>query len=216
MEEDKKVIRLFVIDNHETIIVSGFHQLFRPSRDFIEIIGSASSINAALISDVIQSCDIIILDLWIPDEKPLENVRMLKDYFPGKPILIYSTEDSPEWIRKMMIAGVQGYVTKEAFRPDLKSSIQSIAAGKVWFPRVLEENDLEVTIREPHELEIQLSPAQRKILSLLSKGNNHKEIADILNIKVKNIEKILSILRKNFNAKTTVELIKILTEKTMI
>ena len=216
MEEDKKVIRLFVIDNHKTIIVSGFHQLFRTSRDFIEIIGSAISVDDALTSNVIQSCDIIILDLWIPEERPLENVRLLKVYFPGKPILIFTTEDSPEWIRKMMIAGVQGFVTKEAVRPDLKSAIQSIAVGKVWFPRVLEENDLEVTIREPHEPEMRLTPAQRKILSLLAQGNNHKKIADILNVKVKNIEKILGILRKNFNAKTTVELIKILTEKSMI
>jgi DNA-binding NarL/FixJ family response regulator len=216
MEEDNKVIRLFVIDNHETIIVSGFHQLFRPSRDFIEIIGSAISVHEALTSDVIKSCDIIILDLWIPDENPLENVWTLEGHFPGKPILIYTTEDSPEWIRKMMSAGVQGYVTKEALRPDLKSAIQRVAVGKVWFPRVLEENDLEVTIRETHEPEMRLTPAQRKILSLLAKGNNHKEIAGILNIKVKNIEKILSILRKNFKAKTTVELIKVLTEKSII
>jgi DNA-binding NarL/FixJ family response regulator len=108
------------------------------------------------------------------------------------------------------------YATKEALRPDLKSAIQRIPAGKVWFPRVLEENDLDVTIRETHEPEMRLTPAQRKILSLLAQGNNHKKITDILNVKVKNIEKILNILRKKFNAKTTVELIKILTEKSMI
>jgi len=216
MEEEKRLIRLFVIDNHETIIVSGFHQLFRPTRDFIEITGSAINVRTALQSDHIGRCDIIILDLWIPDEKPVENVRILKENFPNKPILIYSTEDSSEWIRKMIVAGVKGFVNKEAPRHDIKSAIKNIADGGAWFTKSLEQEDLGVISKEIQEHDKALSPVQKKILTLLSIGNSQKEIAKILNTRERNIERTLSTLRSRFNAKTTVELIKILTDKAMI
>jgi len=74
------MIRLFVIENHETIIVSSLRQLFRPQRDNIEVIGSAINVSGALQSSDIASCDVIILDLWIPNEKPLTNVKIKIKY----------------------------------------------------------------------------------------------------------------------------------------
>jgi len=216
MAESRQVIRVFVIDNHETIIVSGLHQLFRPARDLIEIIGSANSVSHSLQSDIIDLCDIIILDLWIPGERPLENVRMLKLHFPSKPILVYSSEDSSEWIRKMIVAGVKGYVTKEALRTDLKSAIQSLAAGGAWFTKSLETADLDMINREVIEHDAPLSPVQKKILASLINGNSQKEIAKTLNTRERNIEKNLATLRSRFSAKTTVELIKILIDKALI
>ena len=211
MEEDKKIIRLFVIDNHETIIVSGFHQLFRPGRDFIEVTGSAINVHTALQNDLTQICDIIILDLWIPDEKPLENVRLLKEHFQLVPILIYSTEDSTEWIRKMLIAGVKGYITKEALRHDLKSAIYSIAGGGAWFTKSLEKEDLELISRSTPECDFSLNQIQKKILTLYIEGNSQKEIAAILNTRVRNIENTFATLRNRFKAKSNADLIKILT-----
>ncbi len=216
MEEQKKIIRLFVIDNHETIITSGFHQLFRPGRDLIEIAGSAINVHTALNSDEIRICDIIILDLWIPDEKPLENVRMLNERHPDKPLLIYSTEDSPEWIRKMMVSGVKGFVNKDASRHDIKSAIERIASGGSWFTLPLGNTSKAEQSDEKLWIEYPLSPIQLKILTFLLEGKTHKEIADILNSNSDKIEKTLVSLRNRFNAKTTVELVKILLEKTLI
>ena len=161
-------------------------------------------------------CDIIILDLWIPDEKPLENVKMLKESFPDKPLLVFSTEDSPEWMRKMMVAGVKGFVNKDASRHDIKSAIERISGGGNWFTLSLgdtgkaEPSDKKTSSEDP------LSPVQLKILASLLEGKTHKEIADLLNSNSDKIEKTLVSLRNRFNAKTTVELVKILIEKSLI
>ena len=210
------MIRLFVIENHETIIVSGLRQLFRPRRNNIEVSGSAVNVSVALKSPVISSVDVIILDLWIPGEKPLDNVRMLKEAFPDKPILVYTSEDSSVWMRKMMVAGVNGYVIKEAIRSKLKSAIESLAAGGSWFTDSLTAEDLEIIDQEIMNQGNTLSPVQKKILTLLIKGENQKEIAAILNVKTKAIEKTLASLRTKYNAKTTLELIHILSDKALI
>ncbi len=210
------MIRLFIIENHETIIVSGIKHLFRPQRDQVIVIGSAASVSGALESHDISACDVIMLDLWIPNEKPLDNVKRLKEKFPSKPILIYTSEDSPEWIRKMMAAGVKGYVIKEGLRETLKSAIKNLAAGGTYFFQSPEAEDAEVDGESAVTSMEQLSPVQKKIMTLLISGENQKSIAIILNTKVKLIEKELSSLRIRHSAKTNIELVKLLLEKALL
>jgi DNA-binding NarL/FixJ family response regulator len=85
------MIRLFVIEDHP-VIVTGLRNLFRPSRDEIEIVGSASSVDEAVSRAVSDTFDMILLDLWLPDSHPLLNVKKLKDHFHDKPIVIFTSE----------------------------------------------------------------------------------------------------------------------------
>jgi DNA-binding NarL/FixJ family response regulator len=55
--------------------------------------------------------DIILLDLYMPGTQPEENIRYLVKNCPGKPVVIYSTEESSVWKRKAFAAGVKGYIS---------------------------------------------------------------------------------------------------------
>jgi len=210
------MIRVLVIENHETIIVSGLRQLFRPQRDGIEIVDSAVSVSAALKKSDPSGFDIILLDLWIPGEKPLENVKLLKEKFPGKPILIYSSEDSGEWIRKMAIAGVKGYVIKDAARNELKNAISKVAGGNTWFTGLSVTGEHDILSQEHPPYNEPLSLVQKRIIEFLIAGNTLKEIAETLNTNSNKIEKKLVRMRVIFNAKSNVELIKILIDLALV
>ena len=71
------MIRLFTIEDHP-VIVTGLRNLFRPSRDEIEIVGSASSVDELIQKGIQEEFDIFLLDLWIPDSHPIQNVKKLK------------------------------------------------------------------------------------------------------------------------------------------
>ena len=83
------MIRLFVIEDHP-VIVTGLKNTFRPSRDEIEVAGSASSVDEALLKADAMDFDIFLLDLWIPNAHPQLNVKRIKDNFKGKPIVIFT------------------------------------------------------------------------------------------------------------------------------
>ena len=100
------MIRLFIIEDHP-IIVTGLRNLFRPSRDEIEIYGSASSADEAVKTDNSEAFDIIMLDLWLQSSPPLENMKKLKEKFPTKPIVMFTSEESSVWQRKMFDAGAK-------------------------------------------------------------------------------------------------------------
>jgi len=203
-------IKVYIIEDQGNIILSGFHQWFRPGRDSIECIGSSVNMKKAIQDDAILAADVIILDLWIPFEKPLENVRKIKLKCPGKPILIWTSEDSEVWFLKMVDAGINGYLTKDATRAAMKSAIIKLAEGETWLTPKLLNSSPNTKTQPVHETTIPLTKIQKIMVTHVANGLNHKEIAIMLKTTTDRIEKMLAVLRSQFQANTTTQLIKIL------
>ena len=210
------MIRIWVIENQETIIVSGLKYMFKPERDQISFIGSSISTARALEDADSSKFDIIWLDLWIPNENPLLNVIALQEKFQGKPILVYTSEESPVWMRKMAMAGVKGYIIKEAPRSEISDAIKHIITGRTWFPLLPLEEKADGTNQEEESQEIRLSAVQRKILHNLTDGKSLKDTAQLLGVKPNQVEKTLVRLRKQCNVGNNLALVKVLTEKGLI
>jgi len=201
------MIRLFVIEDHVTIIVSGLKRLFYSARDGIEVTGFACSVGEALETADTDSFDLIILDLWLENRQPIENIRTLKKRYPSKPIIIYTSEGSFSWKQRMYHEGARAYLTKNASRTEIKTTIESVIRGDIVFPMILDQimqNEAEDVKTQKEQL---YSPVQKEILSMLSKGLLHKEIADALNISSSKVEKTLQSLRNKFKVRNNIELI---------
>ena len=210
------MIRIWVIENHETIILSGLKQLFRPGRDQISFIGSSVSTARALEDADPSTFDLIWLDLWIPNENPLLNAIALQEKFPGKPILVYTSEESPVWMKKMAKAGVNGYLIKEAPRSEISDAIQYVFTGKTWFPMLPPEEFAAATSQEEESTEQKLNAVQRKMLCYLTDGKSIKATAELMGLKPNQVEKTLVRLRKQYNVGNNLALVKVLTEKGLI
>jgi DNA-binding NarL/FixJ family response regulator len=210
------MVKLFVIEDHATIIVAGLRNIFRPSRDDIEVTGSAVSVQSALPIPELASSDIIILDLWIPGNDPLDNMKLLGEQFPCKPVIIYTSEELPVWQQKMMNAGVKGYVNKNCNREDLKSAIMHVARGGTWFTGPMTGSDPETTGNRQEAGSPVLSPVEKQIIELLISGLHHREIAAKITITPPKIDKVLTGLRKRFDCNTTVELVKLLSDQSLV
>jgi DNA-binding NarL/FixJ family response regulator len=210
------MVKLFIIEDHEMIIVSGFKNIFRPSRDQIEIAGSAPNIHTALSASILASSDLIILDLWIPREDPVESVKMLRERHPGIPVIIYTSEELPIWQWKMMEAGVKGYVNKSCSREDLKLALMHVINGGTWFTGPMPEKDIEHKSQHKDESFQSVSPIEKQIIELLVHGEHLYEIAMKLNTTTAKIDKTLAGLRNKFKCQTTVELVKLLSDHTLI
>jgi len=210
------VIRLFVIEDHP-IIVTGLRNLFRPSRDEIEIYGSASSADEAVQTADPEVFDIIMLDLWLQSSPPLENMKKLKEKFPDKPIVMFTSEESSVWQRKMFDAGVKAYLLKTAEKIEIKLTLEKVAMGMTVFAGVMEQDYLNKKLsQEMASARHFLTPNQLEIAIMLSNGTTQKKIADNKGTSVSNIEKTIKHIREAFNARNNAELTKILLEQGII
>ena len=86
-----------------------------------------------LLGAIDRSIDLFVLDLYIPGQLPIDNIRKLKKHFPDKPIAIYTSEPSASWRKRMMDEGALTYITKDSPRDKLKLALQQAARGELFF-----------------------------------------------------------------------------------
>jgi two-component system invasion response regulator UvrY len=209
------MIRLFTIEDHP-VIVTGLRNTFRPSRDNIEITGSASNVDEAIASAIPETFDIFLLDLWIPGSQPLQNIRTLRQHFSGKPIVIFTSEDSTIWQRKMFEAGAMAYLLKSAEKTDIRQTLEKVSLGMTVFTGVVEpeqEQTFRAGFADPKYI---LTPNQKEYVILLSNGLTQPEIAREKSLSISTVEKTIKNIREKCGARNNAELIKILYEKGII
>jgi DNA-binding NarL/FixJ family response regulator len=208
---NQKMIRLFVIEDQATLIVSSLKYHFRPKRDGIIIAGFATSVEEAIKSADPEILGLFVLDLYIPGSLPIDNIRRLKEYFPDKPIAIYTGEKSIAWKNRMIYEGALTYITKDASREDIKVAIQKSAKGEVFYFGEAGLRDQKNTGENSSLEKIDITPLQHEIIWSLFEGKSHQEISDNVNLSRSKMEKILKNLRKSFKVKNNLELINRLT-----
>ena len=202
------MIRLFVIEDHLSIVLASLRFMFRPGRDGIEISGSAKTPEEAVQSADPAAFDMFILDLFLPGLQPVDNIRVLKKYFPGKPVIILTGEKSSAWCNKMRQERASAYISKDSSRDLIGMAIKKVASGEKFFV----EYSTEPGDKPIQEIKFsELTPVESKIAKLLSQGLTHKEIASQMGISRSMIEKILKRLRIRYQVNNNLELIRILT-----
>ena len=206
------MIRLFVIEDHLTVIISSLRFLFRPQRDGIQVTGFSSVVDDVVKKVNSSEFDLFILDLHIPGHRPVDNIRKLRHTFPAKPIVIFTNEKSSSWKAKMIQEGAMAYITKDSTREEIKMALQKASNGEYFNPSYQKIPEVILTEEILDENSIGLTPLQFEIVKLLSEGLVHKQISDRTGVSRSLIEKILNKLRQNFQVKNNVELIKLLTK----
>jgi DNA-binding NarL/FixJ family response regulator len=210
------MIRLYLIEDNANIIVPGMRSHFRGDRDGIKVSGYSVSVAVALRDADPETFDIIVLDLWLPDSDPVQNVKKLSLQFPGKPIIIYTQDDDRVWRKKMLQAGVKAYLLKDCSRDDLKIAFKKVFAGETFICGNFKEEEQETIIKSINTGKMELTPVQQEMVDLLTKGLKREEIASKMSLSTAGVDKIFTRLRHKYTAKTNYELIRILMERGLI
>ena len=206
------MIRLFTIEDHP-VIITGLRNTFRPSRDGIEIIGSANNVDEAIAAADPATFDVFLLDLWIPGYQPLQNIKKIRMRFPGKPVVIFTSEDSTIWQRKMFEAGAMAYLLKSAEKKEISLTLEKVAKGMTVFTGTIEperEQAFRSGFADPGFI---LTPNQKEYVVLLSNGLTQQEIAEKKSLSISTVEKTIKVIREKCNARNNAELVKILFER---
>jgi len=164
-------IRLMLADDH-SIVLMGLKAMLDGCED-IEVVATAESGREAVSVFAANRPDVLLLDLRMPDANGDEVAKAILRSFPAARIIILTTYDLEADIRRVMDAGVAGYLLKQTKLPDLLRAIRTVHEGRTWFS----ESILRSAAAAGEEAD--LSQRQMDVLELVAKGLSNKEIADI-------------------------------------
>jgi len=191
-----------------TIITADDHPLLlKGLNDFLlekkyNLIGSGNNGREAYNLITKKRPDIAILDIQMPFMSGLEIAKNCKNNGLDTKIVLITLHKERELYRKAQDLNIFGYILKEFALEEIENCINSVTAGKQYFsPKILEL--LAEVFTEDSSLKI-LTPSEKKILKLIANDKTNKEIASLLFISYRTVEKHRSniITKLNLEPKT--------------
>lgn len=170
-------IRLLIADDQE-LFVEGICALLAENPEF-EVTARAKNGNEAIQILAHQPCDVILLDINMPELDGIQTCHRIRAQYQDIRILMLSSYTNKEFVADVMHSGAHGYLVKNTSRDELTKAIKIVAAGSRYVSPVLHSSyTAPVTNLSIRELEI---------LTLIARGFNAPEIAEKLFLSVHTI-----------------------------
>ena len=181
--------RVLVADDH-AILRHGVKRLLDDEPDF-EVVAEACDGSEAVQVALSSELDLAVLDVSMPRLTGLQAARRLRDHRPGLRVLILSMHDNEQFFFEALRAGACGYVLKSAAHEDLVVACRAAVRGQSFvYPSALTALIREYLERGPDGLpEDPLTPRESEVVKLIAEGMTGKEIADILVISEKTVDR---------------------------
>src|SRR5207302_9340327 len=104
------VIGVLIVDDHD-IVRDGIKQIVSETSD-IAVAGEAHTGAEAIEKLRKGGCDVVILDLNLPDRPGLDVLTQMRAIAPQIPVLILSMHNETSYVSRTLQAGALGYVSK--------------------------------------------------------------------------------------------------------
>lgn len=184
--------RIVIVEDH-TILREGLKALLSSDPDF-DVVGEAEDGRVAIQCVERLKPDIALMDLTMPRMHGIEAIREIKRVIPETRVLVLTVHKNEEYILATFEAGAEGYVLKDASHAELVAAIKAVLKGKPYISPAISESVLKGYLESKRSLRVPsswdaLTPRERQILKLVAEGYKNREIADMLCISVKTVEK---------------------------
>jgi DNA-binding NarL/FixJ family response regulator len=190
------------------------HHLFR--KGMVELINDFSGFEVVYEAengkDFIQKLspdhlpDIVLLDISMPVMDGFETAAWLERRYPELKILALTMHNDDETVLKMLNAGVNGYVLKNADPAELKLALKTLdKEGSYYSSRITEI--LVKNFHKKKEVHVELSEREVEFLKLACTELPYKSFAPLLKVHPRVVEAIREAMFKKLNVVTRVGLV---------
>jgi DNA-binding NarL/FixJ family response regulator len=188
MTHEEPVINIFLVDDH-CLFRNGLKNLLE-SFGHYAIIGEAS--NGVEFLDFLDyiTPDIVLLDISMPVMDGPTTLSLALKKNPDLKVIALSMYGEEEYYFKMSNAGAKGFLLKNSSIDEVQTAIETVYNGSFYFSQELLIN-IVTSMRQHHfeSVTIELSRREEEILTLICQGKSNNEIANILFISKRTVEK---------------------------
>lgn len=185
------------------VAIADDHPLFRAAltQAVLKNVNSVEVLEAENFQDLISvvennpDIEIIFLDLHMPGNDGFTGLTLLQNHFPDIVVIMVSSDDQLEIIRKAINLGASAFIPKSANLTQISTAIATVLEGEVWLPEHTDINADQQTAAEYQRLAkqlAQLTPQQYTVLASIANGRLNKQIAYDLDIKETTVKKHVS------------------------
>jgi DNA-binding NarL/FixJ family response regulator len=218
MAEEK--IKVLIADDHKIIRV-GLIGLLKRAAD-IQVAGEAANESQVLDTLSNRVIDVVLMDIDMGQTSGIQTTQKLKKQFPDVQVLALTIHDEEDNIVKMLEAGANGYLLKDAGEEELLAAIHTVARGDSYFSSSVSATLLKALTHRQTQAhsharkDVPLSDREIEVLRLIAREYTNGEIADRLFISIRTVDTHRRNILEKLQLKNTAGLVRYAIEKALI
>lgn len=168
---------------------TGFRALLSEQAD-LEVVAEVASGREALTVARNGECDVLLLDISMPDQSGVDTLRAISQGSSDVAVLILSVFPEQQYALNMLKLGAKGYLSKDCDPEELLRAIRTVAAGRRFVTEAVGDllaSGLAAGDDGGNAPHLQLSDRELQVFLHLARGNTVSRIAELLNLSAKTV-----------------------------
>ncbi len=170
-------ISIVLVDDH-ALVRDGLNEILEAQPD-LHVVGQAGNSADALAVVARERPDIVLLDVEIPGGEATDTVNEMAVLSPASKIIILSMYDGPQLLRRLLAAGIRGYLLKSVHWNELVAAVRSVHNEPDRVVLSVSRECLSKLNEQPQEI---LTSREREILELTAEARSNYQIATLLDL----------------------------------
>ena len=199
------MIRVVIVDDH-AILRRGLTQIIAESGD-MQVVGEADASAPAMRLLRETPCDVVLLDISLPDRNGIETLKLIRKEFHGLQVLMLSMHPENQYAVRALKAGAAGYLTKQSAPSQLVSAIRQVKDGRKYVtPAVAQELANSIDHDSERPLHEALSIREYQTMCMIASGKSLTDMARQMSISVKTVSVYRARVLEKMHLKNNAEL----------
>lgn len=210
--------RIVIAEDH-TILREGLKALLSQDPDLIIVGEAKDGLEAIRVVSELKP-DLALMDLSMPKMSGIDAIREVKRCCPDTKVLVLTVHKNEEYVMASLKAGANGYLLKESTHQELLQAVTHVLEGKPYLSPGISDTIISGYLAGKKD-EVRtaldtLSQREKEILKLIAEGHKNKEIAELLFISIKTVEKHRDNIMKKLDLHSTLALAKFALENGLV
>ena len=208
-------IDVVIIEDHP-LVLEAIKQILAERKDIL-VAGCVSRGDEGLQLVREKRPKVVVLDISLPDVNGLDLCPLILEVSPETKVVFLTMHDQEPMIRRALNSGAVGYVLKSEKPDRIMVAIETVLKGKYYLsPDVndtvikgfLLDNKNSEQLRALPTLPAGLSPRELQVLQMILGGAGNRQIAEMLCLSPKTVEKHRANIAEKTKAKTPMSLLR--------
>ncbi|MCX6028318.1 MAG: response regulator transcription factor [Chloroflexi bacterium] len=186
------MIRVIIADDHH-LVRQGIRALLEKAGD-MQVIGEAADGQEAVEMAERLQPDVLLLDIAMPRLNGVEAAGRVRSLDLPVQVVILSMYSDETLVRQALRSGARGYLLKSSVTEELLLAVRAAVHGETYLSPAISASLVAELLAQPAGQDDvaafgRLSPREREVLQLVTEGHTNAEIAALMHISAKTVEK---------------------------